>query len=62
LADAKLRQAQAYLDRLQAEYGLEALTSLEQKRRTMRGFKVAKVISSGCWRHITDERTTKVEL
>jgi transposase len=41
-ADAKLRQAQAHLDRLQAEYGLEALTNLEEQRRTMRGFKVAK--------------------
>ncbi len=40
-ADAKLRQAQAQLDRLQAEYGLEALTSLEQQRPTMRGFKIA---------------------
>ncbi len=40
--DAKLRQAQAHLDRLQAEYGLEALTSLEQRRPTMRGFKIAK--------------------
>lgn len=41
-ADAKLRQAQAHLDRLQAEYGLEALVSVEQERRTMRGFKIAK--------------------
>jgi hypothetical protein len=41
-ADAKLRHAQAHVDRLQAEYGLEALTSLERQRRTMRGFKVAK--------------------
>jgi transposase len=41
-ADAKLRQAQARLDRLQAEYGLEALTSLERQRPTMRGFKIAK--------------------
>ncbi|HYV29520.1 MAG TPA: helix-turn-helix domain-containing protein [Candidatus Binatia bacterium] len=41
-ADAKLRQAQAHLDRLQAEYGLEALVNLEQERRTMRGFKIAK--------------------
>jgi hypothetical protein len=41
-ADAKLRQAQAHVDRLQAEYGLEALTSLERQRRTMRGFKIAK--------------------
>jgi hypothetical protein len=41
-ADAKLRQAQAHVNRLQAEYGLEALTSLERQRRTMRGFKIAK--------------------
>jgi prepilin-type processing-associated H-X9-DG protein len=41
-ADATLRQAQAHADRLQAEYGLEALSSQEQKRRTMRGFKIAK--------------------
>ncbi len=41
-ADAKLRQAQAHVDRLQAEYGLEALNSLERQRRTMRGFKIAK--------------------
>jgi transposase len=39
--DAQLRQAQAYQDRLQAEYGLEALTNLEDQRRTMRGFKTA---------------------
>ncbi len=40
--DAQLRQAQAYLDRLQTEYGLEALTNFEQQRRTMRGFKIAQ--------------------
>jgi transposase len=40
-ADAKLRQAQARLDRLQAEYGLEAFINLESQRRTMRGFKTA---------------------
>jgi DNA-binding CsgD family transcriptional regulator len=40
-AEAQLRQAQAHLDRLQAEYGLEALTNLEDQRRTMRGFKTA---------------------
>jgi len=40
--DAKLRQAQAHVDRLQAEYGLEALASLERQHRTMRGFKIAK--------------------
>ena len=39
--DARLRQAYAQLDRLQAEYGLEALTNLEQQRQTMRGFKTA---------------------
>ena len=39
--DAQLRQAHAQLDRLQAEYGLEALTNLEGQRRTMRGFKTA---------------------
>ena len=39
--DAQLRQAHARLDRLQAEYGLEAFTNLEQQRRTMRGFKSA---------------------
>jgi len=41
-ADAKLRQTYARLDRLQAEYGLEAFTSSEQQRRTMRGFKIAQ--------------------
>jgi transposase len=39
--DARLRQAYAQLDRLQAEYGLEALTNPEEQRRTMRGFKTA---------------------
>jgi len=49
-ADAKLRQAQAHVDRLQAEYGLEALTSLEREQRTMRGFKIAKSkLSSEIW-------------
>ncbi|MBF8285968.1 MAG: hypothetical protein HW378_4883 [Anaerolineales bacterium] len=41
-ADAQLHQAQAQVDRLQTEYGLEALTNLEQQRPTMRGFKIAK--------------------
>ena len=40
--EARLRQAYAQLDRLQAEYGLEALTNLEERRRTMRGFKTAQ--------------------
>jgi len=40
--EAQLRQAFAQLDRLQAEYGLEALTNLEAQRRTMRGFKTAQ--------------------
>jgi transposase len=41
-ADSKLRQAYASLDRLQAQYGLEAFTNLEHRRRTMRGFKTAQ--------------------
>jgi hypothetical protein len=40
--DAQLHQAQAQLDRLQAEYGLEAFANLEEQRRTMRGFKIAQ--------------------
>jgi len=40
--DAQLRQAQARVDRLQAEYGLEAFTNLEGQRRTMRGFKITQ--------------------
>lgn len=39
--DAQWRQAQAQVDRLQSEYGLEALSNLERKHPTMRGFKVA---------------------
>ena len=39
--DAQLRQAWARVDRLQSEYGLEALSNLESQHRTMRGFKVA---------------------
>ena len=41
-ADTQLRRAYAHLDRLQAEYGLEAWTNSEQQRRTMRGFKTAQ--------------------
>ncbi len=41
-ANAKLSQAYAQLQRLVAEYGLEAFTNPEQLRRTMRGFKVAQ--------------------
>jgi transposase len=40
--DAQIHQARAQLDQLQAEYGLEALTNMEQQRRTMRGFKTAQ--------------------
>jgi len=40
--DAKFHQAQAQLDRLQAEYGLEAFTNLEEQRPSMRGFKIAQ--------------------
>jgi len=39
--DAQLKQAWARVERLQSEYGLEALNNLERKHRTMRGFKVA---------------------
>ncbi len=39
--DAQLRQAWARVERLQSEYGLEALNNLEGKHRTMRGFKIA---------------------
>jgi hypothetical protein len=42
ILDARLRQAYARIDCLQAEYGLEAFTNLEQQRRTMRGFKIAQ--------------------
>lgn len=41
VADTQLRRAYAHLDRLQAEYGLEAWVNLEHQRRTMRGFKTA---------------------
>jgi transposase len=40
--DAQLHQAQAQLDRLQAEYGLEAFANQEHERPTMRGFKIAQ--------------------
>jgi transposase len=39
--NVQLRQAWARVDRLQSEYGLEALSNLESQHRTMRGFKVA---------------------
>ena len=39
--EAKLRQAHAEVDRLQAEYGLEALTNPECLRSSIRGFKIA---------------------
>jgi transposase len=44
--DAQLRQAQACVDRLQAQYGLEAWTNLEHQRPTMRGFKIAQATLS----------------
>jgi transposase len=40
-ADIQLRRVYAQFDRLQAEYGLEAWANVEQRRRTMRGFKTA---------------------
>ena len=39
--NVQLQQALAQWERLQAEYGLEALTNPEPQRRTMRGFKTA---------------------
>jgi hypothetical protein len=39
--DTQLRQAWARVDRLQSEYGLEAMNNLERQHRTMRGFKIA---------------------
>ena len=49
--DAQLRQAQAQLDRLEAEYGVEAFANLEQQRRTMRGFKIAQgKLGQSIWR------------
>src|SRR5208283_3604934 len=40
--DDQLRQARAQMDQLQAQYGLEALITLERQRPTMRGFKIAQ--------------------
>jgi transposase len=41
-ASAKLRQAYAQLERLEAQYGLEAFENIEARRPTMRGFKIAQ--------------------
>ncbi len=41
--NAELRKANAVLDQLQAEFGLEALINREDLRRTMRGFKMAAI-------------------
>jgi hypothetical protein len=64
--DAQLRQAYAQLDRLQAEYGVEAFINLERQRRTMRGFrtaqsKLARKIGEG-WQRIVqlEARRAKV--
>jgi prepilin-type processing-associated H-X9-DG protein len=58
--DAQLRQAYARLDRLQAEYGLEAFTNLEERRRTMRGFKTAQSrIGRQIWKAL--ERVEQLE-
>ena len=40
-ADASLRQAYAHLERLQAEYGLEASNNIESRRPSMRDFRIA---------------------
>lgn len=58
--DAKFKQAQAHLERLQAEYGLEALVNLEHQRRTMRGFKIAQgKLGQRLWRAL--ERVSRLE-
>ena len=44
--DAKLREARGEVVRLSAQYGLEAFTNVENVRRTMRGFKIAKAAQS----------------
>jgi transposase len=59
--DAQLHQAIANLERLEAEYGVEALINLEHQRRTMRGFKTAqgklgKEISSAMLRIVQLEK------
>jgi len=41
-ADAQLRQAKAHYVRLQAQYGLEAISHLQTKNSTMREFKTAQ--------------------
>ena len=54
-ADAKLVQAEAQVSRLQAEYGLEALMSVERQHRTMRGFKIAKgELNAKIWKALRD--------
>ena len=58
--DAQLQQAQAHLDRLQSEYGLEALTNPELKRPTMRGFKIAQgKLSEQIWNAM--QRVSRLE-
>ena len=46
--NAKLRKAYAELNKLAAEYGVEALTNRENVRRTMRGFKIANAPLTKC--------------
>jgi hypothetical protein len=41
-AGVQLRQTHAHLDRLQAQYGLQALINPELQRPSMRGFKIAQ--------------------
>ena len=54
-ADAKLVQAEAHVSGLQAEYGLEALMSVERQHRTMRGFKIAKgELNAKIWKALRD--------
>ena len=58
--EVKLREAQAELARLQAEYGFEALLNIEADRPTMRGFKIAEgKLSQSFWNAF--QRVTKLQ-
>jgi transposase len=51
--DAQLRAARAEMNRLAAQYGVEALVNIETHRPTMRGFKISEAkLGHGIWRAI----------
>jgi len=52
--DAQLREARAEMNRLAAQYGVEALVNLETHRPTMRGFKISEArLGRGVWRAVS---------